>query len=107
MTTEHELAHARSVAATAAFDELIRRRGRFVRITLALCCAWFSGVVILIAFAHELLRRQIVPGLSLAYLLGLSIFLMVWAASFLYLRRSARVFMPLERRALAEAAGAS
>ncbi|MGC5615406.1 DUF485 domain-containing protein [Georgenia sp. Z1491] len=88
------------VARSEPFRELVRRRSRFVRAALTFSIAWFGGFLLLIAFAPDLMATILVPGLSLAYLLGFSQFALVWVVTWLYIRMSDRVFVPLQERAL-------
>ncbi|WP_051182016.1 DUF485 domain-containing protein [Nocardia vinacea] len=88
------------VAASPYFAELSARRSRFVRLTLTAASLWFGSFVVLTAYAHEFMGYFVAPGLTVAYVLGLSQFALVWIVTGAYLRASTRVFLPLEEQAL-------
>lgn len=85
-----------AVAKSPAFQELVARRRRFVTTALAFAVAWFGTFVLLTAYAHEFMQTIIVSGLSVAYVLGLSQFVLVWALTAAYLRTSTSTFEPLQ-----------
>ncbi len=88
------------VASSTYFAELIERRSRFVRLALAGAGLWFGAFLMLTAYAHDFMGQFVAPGVTVAYLLGLSQFALVWIVTAAYLRASTRVFVPLEKRAL-------
>lgn len=94
-----------AIEASSDFRLLVARRGRFVNAAVALSLAWFGAFILLVAYGESLLRQSVAGGFTVAYALGLSQFLMVWIVTWLYLRRSAHVFEPLERQVV-EAASA-
>jgi uncharacterized membrane protein (DUF485 family) len=96
-----------AIEASPAFRDLVASRGRFVTAAVVLSLAWFGAFILLVGYAEALLRRSIAGGFTVAYALGLSQFLMVWIVTWLYLRRSGRVFGPLERRVVEEASRAA
>ncbi|MDI9978870.1 DUF485 domain-containing protein [Rhodococcus sp. IEGM 1307] len=89
-----------AVAASQAFGELVRRRSVFVRNALIASAVWFGTFILLTAYAHSFMGTFIAPGLTVAYVLGLSQFGMVWIVTAAYLRTSTRTFAPLEASAL-------
>ncbi|KXX56685.1 MULTISPECIES: DUF485 domain-containing protein [Rhodococcus] len=88
------------VASSTYFAELIERRSRFVRLALAGASLWFGAFLMLTAYAHDFMGHLVAPGVTVAYLLGLSQFALVWIVTAAYLRASTRVFVPLEKQAL-------
>lgn len=88
------------VAASPYFTELSDRRARFVRRALAAATLWFGSFVVLTAYAHQFMGHFVAPGVTVAYVLGLSQFALVWIVTGAYLRASTRVFLPLEEQAL-------
>lgn len=91
---------ARAIAEDPAFRELTRKRSMLVRTCLGFAFAWFALFIAMTAFAHELMAIQILPGLTLAYVLGLTQFVSVWVFTGIYLHRSRHVFQPLQELAL-------
>jgi uncharacterized membrane protein (DUF485 family) len=92
-----------SVVQSPAFQELVARRRRFVSTALTIAVAWFGTFVLLTAYAHGFMSTILVPGLSVAYVLGLSQFVLVWVLTAAYLRASTRTFEPLQARVVAAA----
>jgi uncharacterized membrane protein (DUF485 family) len=90
-----------AIAGSEAFKTLLRLRARFVSISLTIAVAWFGTFVLLTAYAHDFMSIILVPGLSMAYVLGLSQFMLVWVLTAVYLRTSNRTFIPLQNSALA------
>ncbi|GGL13949.1 DUF485 domain-containing protein [Nocardia jinanensis] len=95
------------VAASPDFAELVDRRTGFVRVALAGSILWFGAFVILTAYAHNFMGQFVARGVTVAYALGLSQFVLVWVVTAAYLRASTRVFVPLENRALEAVTGTS
>lgn len=93
-----------AIAASPQLVELAARRRRFVTVALLASSAWFGGFLLLTAYAHDFMSTMLAPGLSVAYVLGFSQFVLVWVVTAAYLRASTRVFAPLQARILAELA---
>jgi uncharacterized membrane protein (DUF485 family) len=91
-----------AVAQSPAFQELRARRRRFVTTALAVAVAWFGTFVLLTAYAHGFMSSILAPGLSVAYVIGLSQFVLVWVLTTAYLRASTHTFEPLQARVVAE-----
>src|SRR6476620_6199614 len=89
-----------AIAGSEAFQKLLLLRTRFVAVALTIAIAWFGSFVFLTAYAHDFMRIILVPGLSVAYVLGLSQFVLVWVLTAVYLRTSNSAFIPLQERAL-------
>ncbi|MFV9452197.1 DUF485 domain-containing protein [Rhodococcus sp. NM-2] len=88
------------VSLSPHFNELVDRRSRFVTTALAGSGLWFGAFLLLTAYAHEFMGQVLLPGLTVAYVLGLSQFALVWIVTAAYLRASTRTFVPLEHEAL-------
>ncbi|MEU6135176.1 DUF485 domain-containing protein [Nocardioides sp. NPDC047086] len=86
----------RAVAHSAGFQNLVARRRGFVALALGLAVAWFGGFLLLTSYAHGFMQTVIAPGLTVAYVLGLSQFVLVWCLAAAYLRTSRRVFDPMQ-----------
>ena len=82
------------------FQELIRRRRRFVVPAAVFALTWMLLWVILIAYAPDFMGRSIYEGLTVAYLTGLSQYVVVWGISWLYLRKARLEWAPLQRQAI-------
>jgi uncharacterized membrane protein (DUF485 family) len=81
------------------FQELIRRRRRFVLPATIFFLSWYFGFIILAGYAEDFMGESVYEGLTVGYLLALSQFVMVWTLTWLYLRKADRGFDPLARRA--------
>jgi uncharacterized membrane protein (DUF485 family) len=78
------------------FQELVTGRRRF---------AWVAGgigiglgvlYVVLVATAHDLMGTKLAGSFSLGFAGGVGLVLVTWAITFAYMRRSSRVWGPLE-----------
>lgn len=86
----------RAVAHSPGFKTLVARRRAFVTAALGLAVAWFGSFLLLTCYAHGFMQTVIAPGLTVAYVLGLSQFVLVWCLTGAYLRSSQRVFDPMQ-----------
>jgi uncharacterized membrane protein (DUF485 family) len=81
------------------FRELIARKRRFVVPATVGFLAWYLGFVLLAGYAEDFMGSEfLTDGLTVGYVLAFSQFLMVWGLAWLYLRKAAREFDPLEER---------
>lgn len=92
-----------AIAQHPDFQELVVRRRRFVVSALCFAVVWFGGFLLMTSYAHGFMRQVIVPGLTVAYVLGFSQFVMVWVLTSLYLRSAGGTFDELERGVVAGA----
>ncbi len=82
------------------FQQLVRRRRRFVVPATLFFLAWYFGFIILAGYAPDFMGEEfLTDGLTVGYMLALSQFVMTWVLGWMYLRRSDRVFDPLAARA--------
>lgn len=86
-----------------AFRELVSRRHRFIAVATTLALVWFVVFLAVSTVAKDFGGRSVYEGLTVAYVIGLSQYLVVWVLAFMYLRRSSREFEPLEQQAAEEA----
>jgi uncharacterized membrane protein (DUF485 family) len=96
-----------TIESTDAFRQLVTRRRRFVVPVLVLALGWWVAFIMLVCYAQDFLNNSIYQGFTVAYALGLSQFIMVWIATWAYLRTSDRDLVPLERQVLDEAGGSA
>jgi uncharacterized membrane protein (DUF485 family) len=88
------------------FQELATGRRRFAWVAGGIGIG--SGVVyvVLVATAHDLMGTRLAGSFSLGFAGGVALVLLTWAITLTYMRRSDRVWAPLEarirERALAE-----
>ena len=81
------------------FQELIRKKRRFVLPATIFFLAWYFGFILLAGYAEDFMGESIYEGFTVGYLLALSQFIMVWTLSWLYVRKADRDFDPLARKA--------
>jgi uncharacterized membrane protein (DUF485 family) len=86
------------------FQELVARRGGFVRTAVLVLLGWFAVFLVVIGAAPDLAGTVVVAGMTVGFLLGLSQFVLAWFLTWRYLRLSTHRFSPLEDRVRALAA---
>ena len=90
------------------FQELARKRRRFIVPATIFFLAWYFGFIILAGYAEGFMGETfMVDGVTVGYALALTQFIMVWGLGWLYLRKADRDFDPLARRAAEQALKAS
>lgn len=94
-----------AIEASPEFQELVRRKRRFVVPATIFFLAWYLGFILLAGYAPDFMGESIYQGLTVGYLLALTQFLMVWGLAGWYLRKAGREFDPLERKAVEHIAG--
>jgi uncharacterized membrane protein (DUF485 family) len=82
------------------FQELVRRRRRFVIPCTAFFMAWYMGFIVVCAYAPDFMGDSVYQGLTVGYCYALTQFLMVFVLGVWYLRKSDREFDPLAERAI-------
>jgi uncharacterized membrane protein (DUF485 family) len=80
------------------FQELVTGRRRFAFTAGALGIGLGALYVVLCGVAPDLMGTELVGAFSLAFAGGVALVLVTWAITFAYLRRSNRVWGPLEER---------
>jgi uncharacterized membrane protein (DUF485 family) len=80
------------------FRELAATRRRFVIPALVVFVVWFGGFLVLTAYARGFMAQRPFGWISWAYLLALSLIVMTWLITWLYLRWSERRLAPLADR---------
>src|SRR5215204_6252580 len=83
------------------FQELVRRRRRFVIPCTVFFLSWYMGFIVLTAYAQGFMGERVYQGLTVGYCLALTQFVMVVVLGLWYLRKSDREFDPLAERAIA------
>ena len=92
-----------TIERTDAFRQLVSRRRRFVLPVLVLALGWWVAFIMLVCYAQDFLNNSIYEGFTVAYALGLSQFIMVWIATWAYLRIADSELLPLEEQVVDEA----
>jgi uncharacterized membrane protein (DUF485 family) len=91
------------VERTAAFQELVARKRRWVRPATAFFLVWFLAFVLAAGYAPDWMGGEfLVDGLTVGYVFALTQFAMTFGLAIAYVRRSRDVFDPLREQALRE-----
>jgi len=84
------------------FQELAGGRRRFAWIAGTIGIGFGALYVVLAGVAPDLMGTKIFGSMSLGFVGGVALILLTWAITFAYVRRSDRVWGPLEERIRAE-----
>ncbi len=77
-----------SIARNPAFAALLSAKTRFLWPACVFFVVYYFALPILVGWAPELMKRQVIGPVNLAYLFALSQFFMAWTIAFLYIRRA-------------------
>ena len=88
-----------------AFQELTRSRRRFAWLAGGAGVALGALYVVLAATAHGLMGTKLIGSFTLGFAGGVGLVVMTWAITFAYMRRSERVWAPLEASIRAQVLG--
>ncbi len=78
------------VAANAEFKALMKAKARFVVPATVFFLAYYFALPVLVGYAPDLMKTQVIGPVNLAYLFALSQFFMVWIVAFLYMRAAGK-----------------
>ena len=92
-----------AVEASPEFQELVHARRSFLVPATIVFLVVGIGYLLLAAFDHGLMGKQVFGGIPFAFLAALSQVLLTWIVAWAYLRKADSTFEPLEQHA-AEAA---
>jgi uncharacterized membrane protein (DUF485 family) len=96
-----------AIEGSPEFQELVRARRSFLVPATIVFLVVGIGYLLLAAFDHGLMGKQVFGGIPLAFLAALSQVLLTWVLTAAYLRKAASSFEPLEQRATEAAAAGS
>jgi uncharacterized membrane protein (DUF485 family) len=82
------------------FQELVRRKRRYVVPRVIFFLTWYLGFILLAGYAEDFMNERVYEGLTVGYVLALSQFVMVWWLAAAYIRKADREFEPLEEAAV-------
>jgi uncharacterized membrane protein (DUF485 family) len=89
------------------FQELVKRRRRFVVPATIFFLAWYLGFILLAGYAPDFMARSVYQGLTVGYCLALTQFVVVGVLGIAYLRRADRVYDPLAAKVVRRALSAA
>jgi uncharacterized membrane protein (DUF485 family) len=87
-----------AVERSPEFRELSSSRRRFAAAGAVLGVGAGAAYVVLANLARDLMGTQVLGKMSLGFLGGVALILLTWAITWAYVRRSKRVWAPLEER---------
>jgi len=80
----------RTIEQTPEFVALVAAKRRFIIPATVFFILYYFALPISVGFAPELMSRNVIGRMNLAYLFALSQFVVAWGIAFLYLRRAGR-----------------
>jgi uncharacterized membrane protein (DUF485 family) len=92
------------VAASAEFHDLLAAKRRFIIPAVIFFVCYYFALPLLVGYAPELMRREVLGVVNLAYLFALSQFFVAWLIAALYLWAAAR-FDRVARQIVQQAKG--
>jgi uncharacterized membrane protein (DUF485 family) len=92
-----------AVEGSPEFQELVRARRTFLIPATIVFLVVGIGYLLLAAFVHGLMGKEVFGGIPFAFLAAVSQVLLTWVLTWAYLRKADTTFEPLEKSA-AEAA---
>jgi uncharacterized membrane protein (DUF485 family) len=78
-----------AIEAKPELHSLLRRKARFIVAACVFFLLYYLALPIAVGYFPELMKKQVIGKLNLAYLFALSQFLMAWVVAFLYVRIAA------------------
>ncbi len=78
------------IAHTDAFKDLMAAKARFIVPATLFFMVYYFALPILVGYAPDLMRREVIGPLNLAYVFALSQFFMAWIIAALYVRAANR-----------------
>ncbi len=78
------------IAHLDAFKDLMAAKARFIVPATLFFLVYYFALPILVGYAPELMRREVIGPLNIAYLFALSQFFMAWIVAGLYMRAASR-----------------
>jgi uncharacterized membrane protein (DUF485 family) len=82
------------------FQELSAKRRKLVTPLLAVFVLWYGTFLVLTAYAHSFMGESIYRGITVGYVLALTLIPMTWAIAWIYIRGANRTLDPLSERAV-------
>jgi uncharacterized membrane protein (DUF485 family) len=78
------------IAATEEFKDLMAAKARFIVPATLFFVVYYFALPVLVGYAPELMSRQVLGVVNVAYLFALSQFFVAWALAALYVRAAGR-----------------
>jgi len=81
---------AEKIVADPAFHSLLKRKKAFIVRTTIFFMVYYFALLVLVGWDPELMKKEVLGKLNLAYVFALSQFFMAWIVAFVYLRKAAQ-----------------
>ena len=78
------------IAHTSAFKDLMAAKARFVVPATLFFMIYYFALPVLVGYAPEFMKREVIGPLNIAYVFALSQFFMAWIIAALYVRAANR-----------------
>ena len=78
------------IARTDAFKDLMATKARFIIPATLFFMIYYFALPVLVGYAPEFMKREVIGPLNVAYLFALSQFFMAWIVAALYVRAAGR-----------------
>jgi uncharacterized membrane protein (DUF485 family) len=72
------------------FRSLLGRKARFIVSATIFFMSYYLALPILVGYFPDLMKKQVLGKVNIAYLFALSQFLMAWIVAFIYVRKASR-----------------
>ncbi len=71
-----------------AFRGLLARKARFIVASTVFFVVYYFALLVLVGWFPDLMKKQVIGKMNLAYIFALSQFFMAWALAFIYVRKA-------------------
>ncbi|MBE7494779.1 MAG: DUF485 domain-containing protein [Verrucomicrobiaceae bacterium] len=88
--TEKSPVNWAQIEAKPAFQALLGRKARFIISSTLFFVAYYFALPVLVGYFPDLMKKEVLGRLNLAYLFALSQFFMAWALAWIYTRKAAQ-----------------
>ena len=78
------------IAADPAFRDLLARKKSFIVRTTIFFMVYYFALLVLVGWSPELMKKEVLGKLNLAYVFALSQFFMAWIVALIYVKKAAQ-----------------
>ena len=78
------------IEAKPAFQSLLARKAKFIITATVFFLVYYLALPVLVGYWPELMKKEVIGKVNVAYIFALSQFLMAWILAFLYVRIAAK-----------------
>lgn len=77
------------LAAKPAFQALLKRKAAFIIASTIFFMIYYFALLVLVGWFPDLMKKEVIGKINLAYIFALSQFFMAWGLAYLYVRKAA------------------